>query len=64
LSRALPNQQLIIGTVSLPGVPDNALPKGIRKINLSGKFGLLIDDEYEIVSDEIDKMHQLTLASA
>lgn len=62
-SRTLPGQQLILGTVSLPGVPDDAIPDNTRSIELTGKYGLLIDSDYEIVLREIGEMHEITLAS-
>lgn len=62
-SKTLSGQQLILGTVSLPGVPESAIPKDSHSIELKGKYGLLIDEDYDVVSNEIDEMHELTLAS-
>ncbi|BAQ16620.1 putative phage protein [Methyloceanibacter caenitepidi] len=62
-SRTLPGQQLILGTVALPGVPDDAIPGDTRNIELTGKYGLLIDSDYATVSSEIGEMHEITLGS-
>lgn len=58
----LAGQQLIVGTVSLPGVDHKALPADTRRIPLEGKYGLLLADEYADVSGSLEAMHQATLA--
>ena len=63
-SHTLPGQQLIVGTVSLPGIDQSALPAGTQQISLEGKYGLLLSDQYDEVFGELDAMHQDTLASA
>jgi 5-keto 4-deoxyuronate isomerase len=59
----LPGQQLIVGTVSLPGVDQSALPADIEQIALESKYGLLVTEQYDEVFGAIDSMHQETLAA-
>lgn len=62
-SRRLPDQQLILGTVSLADLPEGVIPEDANPIHLEGKYGLLRSDQYADVSDEIGDMHKMTLAT-
>ena len=61
--RRLPDQQLILGTVSLADLPADVIPEEAHSIGLEGKYGLLRADQYADVSDEIGNMHKTTLAT-
>lgn len=61
--RCLPDQQLILGTVSLADISKNIIPQDVHTIRLDGKYGLLRDDQYSVVFDEIGDMHKVTLAT-
>lgn len=59
----LSGQQLIVGTVSLPGVDQAELPADTKQILLESKYGLLLSDQYEEVFGELDAMHQEMLTA-
>jgi hypothetical protein len=62
-SRALSGQQLILGTVSLQGVPDDVFPANAHKLHLTDELHLLQKEQYALVMERIGKMHELTLAA-
>jgi hypothetical protein len=62
-SRALPGQQLILGTLTVDSAPEGILPADANRIHLADELHLLQKTQYADVMDRIGKMHELTLAA-
>jgi predicted nucleic acid-binding Zn-ribbon protein len=62
VSRILPGQQLILGTLTEDTAPKGVIPDA-KRIHLTDKLHLLQRDQYAVVMDHIGKMHEETLAA-
>lgn len=59
--QSLPDQQLILGTVSLQGVDSKIVPKDARILDLDEKLQVLRADQYEQVFSDMEPMHETML---
>ncbi len=62
-SRVLPGQQLILGTLTVDGVPGDVIPADAKRIHLTDELHLLQKTQYAAVMARIGKMHEQTLAA-
>lgn len=63
-SRLLPEQQLIVGTITTAMLPAGLIPNDANQIHLSNdELHLLQPSAYRQVSDAIGDMHRITLAT-
>jgi hypothetical protein len=62
-SRVLPGQQLILGTLTVDGVPDSIIPADAKSIHLTDELHLLQKAQYADIMSRIGKMHEETLAA-
>ena len=62
-SRVLPGEQLILGTLTLEGVPEDIIPANAKPIHLTDELHLLKKTQYADIMDRIGKMHEQTLAA-
>jgi hypothetical protein len=61
--RVLSGQQLILGTLTLDGVPDGIIPANAKRIHLTDELHLLQKTQYAEIMNRIGKMHEQTLAA-
>jgi hypothetical protein len=61
-SGALPDEQTIVGTLDSLEIREIARAVGsVTIVDLTEKYGLLVQSEYESVSDEVNPLHEETL---
>ena len=64
MSKRLPDQQMILATVSVEEFAENLELNNATRHNLVNKLSVLSKDSYQSVLDDIEAMHRETLASA
>jgi hypothetical protein len=62
-SKILPQQQLILSTLTVDGAPDGLLSSSAKSIHLTEKLHLLQKSQYDDVMDRIGALHEETLAA-
>ena len=62
-SKVLPQQQLILGTLTLENMVDGTVPPKAKTISLGDKLHLLQQSQYSDVMDRIGRLHEITLTS-
>jgi hypothetical protein len=62
-SKLLPQQQLILGTLTTAMTPPGLIPSHAKTIHLTDELHLLLPSHYREVLDRIGKMHHATLAA-
>jgi hypothetical protein len=61
LSKRLPQQQLILGTLTTAMMPSEIIPSDAKSIHLTEELHLLQPGAYREVFDKIEKLHRETL---
>ena len=62
-SKALPRQQLILGTLTTAVAPSVLIPESTQSINLTEELHLLERSRYQEVLDKIGRLHHETLSA-
>ncbi|MGJ8530108.1 AAA family ATPase [Maritalea sp.] len=63
LEKRLSDQQMILATVSVENIQDRAALDKVTTVELSNKLSLLSKDQFQTVRNEIEEMHNQTLAA-
>jgi hypothetical protein len=61
-SKVLPQQQLILATLTVTTAAEGVLPQGAKEVHFVDELGLLQRDQYADVLNHIGPMHDATLA--
>jgi len=64
LGKRLSDQQMILATVSVDDIKDNAVLDKVTTVELSNKLSLLNKHQFQSVKRDIEEMHNQTLAAA